>query len=222
MSSKVDGVRQASVPDDMEIAPGILVMDWKRLSGGLDRGIPAAWDSATKVLDARLRRRFLEPVDVLIAHEIGRSRGTFGFAVLAIDCLLIETLQRFRTGRLGPKVKSGDLIREFLTIRPAFKDHFAPPDRASKFYKHVRCALLHSGQTDGDLRLRRSGPMVSFPSVGRMDINRTAFHDAVKCDLAAYLDELRSGAVADLRRNFRSTMNAICGVAESPRQGTTT
>jgi hypothetical protein len=96
--------------DDMGIAPGYTVSTWKALDLSGDDVVH--WFRAIKIFETRIRRRFLDPVDVLIAHEIGQERGTFGFAILAIDCLLVESLQRFREGRTADG-ESGHLIRTF-------------------------------------------------------------------------------------------------------------
>jgi hypothetical protein len=100
--------------ENMEIAPGITVADWQRLN--LADMQSADWPNAIDIFDAPIRRRFIEPVDVLIAHEIGQERGSFGFAILAIDCLLVETLQRFYEGRTQ-NGDNGRLIKTFLHER---------------------------------------------------------------------------------------------------------
>ena len=78
------------LPDDLEIAPGYTVGCWKRLK--LDPDVPNSddWEKAVKIFDARIRKRFFHPVDVLIEHQ-SHSKKTFGFAILAIDFLVIET-----------------------------------------------------------------------------------------------------------------------------------
>jgi len=197
-------------PDDMEIAPGYTVGDWKALALG-DASSPD-WQRAIDIFETRIRRRFIEPVDVLIAHEIGLERGAFGFAILAIDCLLIESLQGFREGVTDHTGKSGALIRKFLAERAEFKALFSSEQIAGDFYKHYRCALLHSGQTDGDFRVRRSGQMIQFVEGKGVDLNRTAFHEAVKRELDRYLDELRAGSDTNLRNSFRMKMDAVCGI----------
>lgn len=136
--------------DGMEIAPGYTVADWKAL--GLGGNEVGQWSLAIEIFETRIRRRFLDPVDVLIAHEAELTRGTFGFAILAIDCLLLETLQRFREGRVK-KGENGRLIRTFLSERLGvnFDDGVDVGSKADRFYQRCRCGLHHSGQTDGDL-----------------------------------------------------------------------
>jgi hypothetical protein len=89
-------VTRSKFPDNLEIAPGYTVKCWKNLT--LDSRQPDStdWKKALQILDARISQRFLDPVDELIKADESRSRKTFGFAILAIDFLVIETLQGFR------------------------------------------------------------------------------------------------------------------------------
>lgn len=204
--------------DSMEIAPGYTAADWKALD--LDGGDATQWAQAICIFETRIRRRFIDPVDVLIAHEIGQKRGAFGFAILAIDCLLVETLQGFREGIVDHNGQSGRLVKTFLSERfpTHFDDGITRTSKAGKFYGRCRCGIHHSGQTDGDFRVRRSGPMIEFKADDSVIVNRTAFHDALKREFDAYLAELADPTKNDLRMKFRRKMDAICGIAE---QGTT-
>lgn len=199
----------------MEIAPGYTVRDWKALD--LDGGDTAQWATAIRIFETRIRRRFIEPVDLLIAHEIGQERGTFGFAILAIDCLLVETLQGFRDGCVkhhgkalkGKRSRSEELIVTFLSER---LDSWFNATTGVKFYKHCRCAIHHSGQTDGDFRVRRSGALITFDGDG-VTVNRTAFHEALKHEFDIYLAELSDTSQSGPRANFKKKMDAICRIS---------
>ncbi len=201
--------------DDMEIAPGYTVADWSRLD--LQSAQSPDWTKAIEIFDARIRRRFIDPADVLIAHEIGLERGTFGFAILAIDCLVVETLQGFREGCIkhhgkalsGSRSRSEELFVNFLHQR--FQQHFTEA-QGTALYKRCRCAIHHSGQTEGDLRVSRSGLLVEFLDNSRMVVNRTAFHNAVKGEFESYMQALRDGVDVQLRTNFRNKMNSVCGI----------
>lgn len=198
-----------SVPDNMEIAPGYTVRDWRRLQ--LDKPQHPDWTKAIEIFESRICHRFIAPVDVLIAHEIGHKRGTFGFAILAIDCLIMETLQGFRNGEIDHDKKSKKLICTFLTESSQFRNFFKNQNEAVEIFKHYRCALLHSGKTDGDFRIQRHGPLLRRDGT-HIDINRTAFHEAIKLEFRAYLEELADSSNTGTRKNFRKTMNAICSI----------
>jgi hypothetical protein len=196
--------------DDMEIAPGYTIGCWKQLD--LATETSRDWGTAIEIFEARIRRRILDPVDLLIAHEAKKPRGTFGFAIMAIDCLVIETLQRFIEGRIESG-ENGRLFKAFLSKRLAehFNDGVDRNSKAHRFYQRCRCALHHSGQTDGELRLRRTGPMIQFTEKNRIVVNRTAFHETIKCEFHWYIGQLAIGN-DPLRENFRKKMDEICGI----------
>lgn len=205
--------RNNPVPDDVEIAPGHTSSEWKRLT--LEKPNSPDWTRAIEIFECRIKRRFINPVDILIAHEIGHSRGTFGFAILAIDCIIVETLQGFREGGIDHQRISCRLITSFLNERNEFKGFFN--GTGVNFCGWYRCALLHSGQTDGDYRIQRHGPLLKHSGNGRVDINRTAFHEAIKHEFDLYLEELADPKNEALRSNFRKVMNAICGIQNRSR-----
>jgi hypothetical protein len=204
------------LPDDLEIAPGYIVRCWRSLKLNPDAPDAADWTTAVAIFDARIRRRFLDPVDELVRIDETRSPQTFGFAILAIDFLVIESLQGFREGKIDHTGHSERLIKSFLTQWHAFKDGLpegADPDKlASRIYKGYRCALHHSGATDGALRVGISGPVFAFESDHKVKINRTCLHENLKREFETYLDELRAPDKSDLRCKFLEAMNAICGL----------
>src|SRR5574337_1186869 len=128
----------------MEIAPGVQASRWLALQ--LDDHNSKDWCEAIGIFDKRIRARYLEPVDLLLrAEKHAKYRWRFGFTVLAIDCLLVETLQAFRLGLRDTKRRSKEMCRQFLTERPRFRKHFDEP-RAEAFYDFVRCGIVHQAE----------------------------------------------------------------------------
>lgn len=191
----------------MQIAPNFEAAKWKALA--LEDTASPDWDVAVSVLDSRIRERFIAPADFLIAaekdtHAIGRR---FGFAVLAIDCLLVETLGAFLDGFEETTNHSKEIFCKFLTSRSQFSKEF-PPALALQFYKEFRCGVLHQAEVGGNSKVWSVGPLV------RMDgdsiiVNRTEFHERLKSEFTAYLSELRNPTNTQLRSNFRKKMNFI-------------
>jgi hypothetical protein len=204
------------LPDDLEIAPGYTTKSWKALS--LDPGQPNSkdWERALRIFNARIRCRFLDPVDVLIKHEKGRSRGTFGFVIVIIDCAVMETLQGFREGQIDHRRKSKRLFINFLKRWPAFgscvPDQREMEERAELIYRGYRCALHHSGATEGAFRIGISGPTFAFENSGDVKINRICLHDDLKHEFDDYCASLRNPKEYDLRFNFKKKMDALCGL----------
>lgn len=199
-----------------KIAPGISAKQWKALRLEPDEPGSADWQTAIAIFEARMRRRFFAPVDALIEFEEGRTEKTFGFAILAINCLVIETLQGFREGIINHNGKSKSLFIRFLTEWDVFKSCLPEPADAEKLAERVyldcRCALLHSGATDGQLRVGVSGPAFRFNDGHVQSINRTSLHENLKRAFEGYLAGLRAADGVVLRRYFKKKMDAISGV----------
>jgi len=191
----------------MKIAPGIDAADWKRLN--LDAPDHPDWGRGIAILEQRLRRRFTDVVEFLIADDEQRALvdRRFGFAILALDCLVVETLEAFRQGLLDTRKKSKDLCVAFLSQRPAFKPFFDEA-LAKRFYNEFRCGIVHNAQVFGTGLVWSVGPLVNREG-DRITVNRTAFHEELMREFAAYLNELRQPAQSALRRHFRTKMNFI-------------
>ena len=191
----------------MKIAPGVLDVDWKSLNLGSPED--PDWDRGILIFERRLRGRFAEVVDFLIAEDEKRppTERRFGFAILSTDCLVLETLEAFRQGLTDTRRKSEQLCTSFLTQRPAFKAFFTG-DLATRFYKEFRCGIVHNAQVFGTGLIWSVGPLLQVEAA-RIVVNRTAFHDALMQELGAYLGELRDPANADLRSKFRTKMDFV-------------
>lgn len=140
-----------------------------------------------------------------------------GFAIMALDCLLIETLQSFRTGRPNP-VKSFDrlskkMIVDFLTQRASFKTHFDKV-KAELFCDHFRNGILHQGEVKSSGRVRIDTPEMVMPSEDNQSfiVNRLKFHNALVEETENYITELIEGKDVELRENFIQKMNEICRI----------
>ena len=192
--------------ETVEIAPGIQASCWLGLQ--LDAPGSPDWERALCILKARIRERYLEPTSHLISHERERpaSSRKFGFSVMAISCLLVETLESFAQGVLDTKGRSESLFMDFLG-----RQEFAPPfdDRLAKvFYKDVRCGILHIGETQRDAQIWSIGPLVK-PHGNSIRINRTEFYEQLESYFRNYLASLANPAEAELRTNLRKKMDFI-------------
>ena len=191
----------------MQIAPGIEAGKWQALR--LDDRASPDWPEAVRILEARIHERFIDPLDHLIAAEEAKpiAERRFGFVILAIDCLLVETLGAFIKGRTKTKGESEATFCEFLTTRPLFKNEFTP-DLAARFYDEFRCGILHQAEIRGDSKVWSVGPLLQ-DNGSRIIVNRNKFHDLLKAEFQSYLAELRDPAKEKLRANFRKKMNFI-------------
>lgn len=172
----------------MEMCKGFSNTEYLKLDFNKDAGV----ETAINVLQSRLSERFIEPAEVLIKTEepLSPKDKKFGFTVLAIDCLLIETIQSFYSGVTDSTGQSKRIFIDFLTTSAKFKSYF--PDRASAeaFYSNFRCGILHQAQTTNQTKVHATGPLISTKD-GFIVVNRIAFHDAINSEFKTYIQELR-------------------------------
>lgn len=187
-------MEQSKVASNFEIAPDYKVTDWQILSLDADKPVTQDWDKAISILDRRIRSRFIEPAQFLIDSENEQERGKNGFAILAIDFLLIEAIQGFRGGEEEHKGKSEKLFKEFLTTLPAFiacvPEEKEAEDMAKAVYIQGRCSLHHSGSTDRIIVNRSGKNAFVFHEDGRIEINRSLLHKELTAAFDNYLAEL--------------------------------
>src|SRR5258708_1929789 len=192
----------------MYIAPGFSDADWQSLK--LNDPASPDWNIAIQILQGRIHERFIEPIDFLIASEQGKppSDRRFGFAILAIDCLLVETLGAFIDGLEDTEGQSKATFCRFLTTRPAFASEFVSQDLARQFYREFRCGILHQAEVGGGSKVWSIGPLLRIDGV-KITVNRNEFHERLKVEFQGYLVELRDPAKTTLRQHFRKKMDLI-------------
>jgi len=135
----------------------------------------------------RLDTRYLLHIKELLRHR------TSGFAVLTLDCAIIETLEQFRRGMPeAPPGKSGEYFASFLT-QTSFSQLFTD-GHARLFYKVIRCGLLHQSEAKSSLVKRSSTlPLIDFTEDRKgLIINAKAFHAKLVVVISEYASLLRS------------------------------
>lgn len=176
----------------------------------LDDPMSKDWEKAIYVFKTRIYSRFIDPADVLVSIDEKKPapERRFGFAILAIDCAVVETLGAFQEGLKDTDKKSKAIFAQFLSTSPGFRQHFTRAC-AEKFYKDFRCGILHQAETGGKSKVWSVGELIREDS-GKLTVNRTKFHDQLKADMESYLTALRDPKNTRLRTNFRKKMNFIC------------
>ncbi|MDU0808962.1 gamma-glutamylcyclotransferase family protein [Aquirufa regiilacus] len=125
----------------------------------------------------RLSERYILP----LIHVDAQYKN--GFNILANSCLLIEAFETFRTGNIE-KINSQSAFESFFNREESFKSF----DKHSiEFYKHVRCGILHQGETTGNWRITRRNDAELFND---FVINANEFLDSLKQVLLNYKQEL--------------------------------
>jgi len=198
---------------NLKIAPGFESSDWNRLA--LDDPESQDWPVAIRIFEARLRGRFIAPAEHLIAFEanLPRSERRFGFSVMAIECLLIETLQAFILGLTDTRDRSAEMFVGFLTYTPSFSPLFTTK-LAKTFYEDFRCGIHHQAEIGRFSRVVSEGPLLELDGRGLV-INRNEFHRCLTEEFAAYVLDLATSENNQLRANFRRKMDHIASFVGS-------
>jgi hypothetical protein len=186
----------------MQVSPEFDASDWT----SLDLTRESGWRKAAIILDDRIKGRFLGMVERIVDVEFS------GFAALALDCLLIETLQQFIEGvHETPRGKGKEYFQRFLTAA-SFGGEF-DLNSAGKFYDQFRCGILHQAEIKGSSKVWKVGRMAQPTADGKgLIVNHQILHDKVRVAFASYLRELRRGKDQTLRDNFKKKMDFICQV----------
>lgn len=131
-----------------------------------------------------------------------------GFCIMAIACLLIETLENFWQGKAEtPQGKGTEYFESFFTRCTDIQNELAA-FKGLNFYSQVRCGILHQGETKAGWTIRRAGPLLTKES---KVINATKFLVHLSKYLKWYQEELVISNFKndEIWENFRLKMEAI-------------
>lgn len=176
----------------------------------LDFAVEDDWQTAIDIFEDRIRYRYLDAVEAV------QSMLFSGFAVMALDCLLIETLQQFRQGVAEtPWGKSKEYFDDFLT-ETGFAQCF-DTDMAEEFYRSIRCGILHQAEVKGSSKIwiRKGSPLVRWAEdQAGLVINRRLFHRQLERVFDEYVGDLRKSRQphTELRERFKRKMDFVCRV----------
>jgi hypothetical protein len=140
----------------MKISPRYNSTDWTVLS--LTPTSPdEEWKKAVAIFDNRYSYRFIKQIDALRFNTSKVTAIYSGFAIMSLNCLLIETLNQFYYGvNDTDELKKDKSIKHITNIKDSFIDfltaskHFNSAfDKLASglFYYHIRCGLLHQAET---------------------------------------------------------------------------
>ncbi len=165
-------------------------------------------------LRERHEERYFQPLR-LMGNAAGNEAG-YGFAMMSLCCLLIETFQCYREGLPTTSGKECKVLLEIekresvpteyslehipqpqkgageAIFKNFFKEQkeFFPKVDGKEFYKSIRCGLLHQALTKNNWRIRKNCATLCDPN--GQEIDRDLFAEALIRTFAAYLTELRS------------------------------
>lgn len=146
----------------------------------------------------RFEERYFKPVE--------DSKSKHGFTILAVCCLVIETLESFYQGRPDTKRISQDMFRDFFKRDPLLRV-FGSED--NWFYRDIRCGILHQGEIRGGWRVLRSGPLLDTKE---KTINATRFLRELRKAVIIYSTQFMTNE--ECWNLFKKKMKAVCANCE--------
>lgn len=187
---------------DAELANGWPI---SRVYDSLQAGDKAA---LLEFISQRYEERFFAPIRTL--RDAPSSHEGFGFAIIALCSLLVESLQCLREGL--PTTHSSEYERIQFIVPPEYeiptrerknglqvfvaffarqrhKDLFGEVN-GETFYRAIRNGLLHQAQTKFGWTIRICQPALWNDTAHILDRNR--FSDALATAFRQYIDELSS------------------------------
>jgi hypothetical protein len=187
--------------DDIAISPKFRNYHWQMALNDED------WETMVSIFKDRIEGRFLKPIRLI---ESDTENGEFsGFSILALDCLIIETLNQFYLGTDETEGEHRKAFWNFFRKSEYFKMHFTRKT-AYIFYTKYRCGILHQAQTKGKSLIRIDEYfMVKAIKTETNEpkdliVNRALFHKAIEDEISHYIHKLKSGGEGNLmlRNNF--------------------
>lgn len=170
------------------------------------------WEKAIDIFIDRINSRFFYAIDKLMENKDRYEMLKYGFAIMTLQCSLIDTFAKFRYGSNKQTERFYIFLKEYLIKNI---DEEEKQKMASKFYKDIRCGLVHSGSTEN-----MSG--LSCDAVNLITTMKNGNKEFISVDIfimdkelrkyfKEYINRLRNKD-EELRKNFVKIMNHVCKV----------
>lgn len=174
--------------ETIKLSSSITVAHYFKLEKAEDR------DTLGKFIKARFEERYFKPLE--------DSQSKHGFTILAVACLVIETLESFYQGHADTRNMSKKMFSDFFKRETPLKVFDSP---GSWFFYDIRCGILHQGEARNGWRIWRKGPLLN---TNNKTINATRFLQELKAAVAVYGNQLSSDD--ECWRYFKKKMAAVC------------
>lgn len=165
------------------------------------------WEQAISIFEDRIQSRYFCAINKLMEKKDRYEMRKYGFAIVTLQCSLIDTLAKFRYGpdHTGSKDRFTTFLNEY------FVSDLKNKKVADKIYKDIRCGIVHSGATDNKSGLSCEYPeLVSFLPNGAISLNLIILQIELESYFRNYKKRLENEKELELRKNFVYTMNVVC------------
>lgn len=178
--------------EDIRLSSSMKIKRYRELEVAKDR------ERIARFVVERFQERYLEPAL--------SARTKSGFALMAINCLMIESLVSFRRGWKDTRKLSESAFCFFFDREGAFADFRG---YAHEFYVNVRCGILHQAETTGGWLIHLKRDKFLF-NVEHKTVNAREFTERLEGCLNDYRAELESANwEGEIWVDFRKKMKAI-------------
>ncbi|EOG6903971.1 hypothetical protein ACLH3R_000561 [Flavobacterium psychrophilum] len=221
----------------MRIAESKTISQWDKLKIKLKPNNNLNWNEAYDFFELRICTRYLKPIDAILNLK---SYNGEGFAVVNLQCSLIEMIESFINGwinkgnkwkknnieiknsDIGLSIKANDTMKNvgvfisFFKYRSVFQKYNI---KGEKFFWNVRCALLHETQTKNNWRIKLDTEKTGL-SYDEKDGEKIIYRENFQRDLEILIKNYKNAIInggefdgipaCELRENFISKFNHIC------------
>lgn len=204
----------------MRIAGEFTIIQWKELDKILNNKENVCWEYAFRFFEERIETRYLKPIEAIL--NMGDNKGE-GFAVVNLQCSLIETIESFIQGwvynatktvdkkgntwyfedkivkyKNDKELKNLNIFESFFANREPFSIRFEENNlQGDDFYWNVRCALLHETQTKNGWKIKTSNKDNTVSITNDKTIYRESFHRDIKKVIKNYKSAIVEGKKID-------------------------
>lgn len=200
-----------------QIAGKLTIKDWEELANKLDISKTENWGSAFNFYEQRITTRYLNPINAILNMDLNTGEG---FAVVNLQCSLIETIECFYNGWIYkyPDFFTINRSDSFRGNKKIFECFFKKREPfkclnidGEDFYYNVRCGLLHETQTKRGWIIKAESDKIYELKEGQKIIYRTNFQKAIEDVIKQYKSDLINSREAEnLRTNLKGKFNNIC------------
>ena len=152
---------------------------------------------------AKLGEFIVERFEERYFSPLNRSESKNGFAMMAIACLVIETLESFYQGLADTRRGGGQKIFQSFFERSSSLRGLG--ENGGWFFKDVRCGILHQAETRGGWKILRKGPLLDCQN---KTINATCLMKQLQSEVQEYAIVLKSDDT--VWENCCKKLQAIC------------
>ncbi len=161
----------------------------------------------------RYNKRYFNQIECLQYNSDFELRNNCGFLIATIDCILIETLEQYYSGK--DETKKGETDKAFLSFfqrSEAFEEIVKDKEDAGKFAGLIRSGLLHQSKAKQASIINKKSLTPILDWIDKDDknkgfqLNRDKFHKSVLDEYRNLVEKLKKAENSELRERFKSKL----------------